>query len=149
MAQPYKKITAQNFKSYGKLICYPGKESKVNNRNLWRIVHVETAKVGWRVAYLVLRDQSVGRLEQHPFSDETFEPVKGKALLFVSLKKNFEDIKCFLLDRPIVIRKKVWHAVVALGKEAEIKITENKTVACCCWKLDKNVRLGPSFIINK
>jgi len=128
-------ITPQSFKAYGKVICYPGQENKGKKRNLWRIVHEEKAKVGWRVAYLVLRDKTVGRFECHPFSDETFEPVKGKALLFVARTKDIARVQCFLLNRPVVLRKGIWHGVVSLGQETEIKITENKKVICRYWPL--------------
>lgn len=131
----YPKITPQNFKPYGKVIYYPGKERKKTVRNLWRIVHCETARVGWRVAYLVLRDKTIGRLECHPYSDETFEPIRGRALFFVSLTKNFANIRCFVLDKPVMLRKGVWHGLVALGREAEIKITENASVTCRYWPL--------------
>ena len=131
----YQKITPQNFKAYGKIIHYPGKMKKGKVRNLWRIVHCEKAKVGWRVAYLVLRDRSVGRLESHPFSDETFEPLKGRALFFASKTKDLKDVQCFLLDRPVVVRKGVWHGLVVFDTEAEIKITENAKISCRYWPL--------------
>ena len=128
-------ITPQSFKAYGKVIYYPGKEKKGRVRNLWRIVHAENAKVGWRVAYFVLRDKTVTRLECHPFSDETFEPVKGKALLFVARTQNISSVQCFALDRPIILRKGIWHALMSVGQEAEIKITENHKVICRYWPL--------------
>jgi ureidoglycolate hydrolase len=130
-----KNITPQSFKIYGKLIHYPKKSTKGSVRNLWRIVHSERARVGWRIAYLVLRDKSIGRLECHPYSDETFEPVCGKALLFVSRTKNMPNVQCFLLDRPIVLNKGIWHGLISIGQEAEIKITENKDVVCRYWPL--------------
>lgn len=125
----------ENFRPYGKIIGYPGKAAKGSRRNLWRIVHTETAAVGWRIAWLVLRDKTIGRLECHPRSDETFEPVKGCALLFVARQTNLESIRCFYLDQPVVVRKGIWHGLIALDAEAEIKITENVVVACRYWPL--------------
>ncbi len=133
-------LAPQSFKPYGKLINYPGQENKGRKRNLWRIVHRENAKVGWRIAYLVLRDKTIGRLESHPFSDETLEPVKGKALLFVAQKKDLSSVRCFLLDRSIVLYKGVWHGLVSISPETEIKITENKKVACRHWPLGSRVK---------
>lgn len=141
----YRTITPQSFKSYGKIIHYPGQNSKGTRRNLWRIVHAEKARVGWRVAYLVLRDKTIGRLECHPFSDETFEPVKGRALFFVSRVRSLKRVKCFLLDRPVVLRKGIWHGLVTLDAEAEIKITENSHVTCRYWPLGSRVRTLACF----
>lgn len=120
----------QNFRRYGKIIGYPNKESKGRIRNLWKIIHVESAKVGWRIAYLVLRDKTIGRLERHPQSDESFEPVRGKSLIFVATKDDLSDIQCFKLDKPLMIYKNIWHGVVTLTPETEIKITENANVIC-------------------
>jgi len=131
---------SQNFRAYGKIIEYPNIAKKGRTRNLWRIVHTETAKVGWRIAYLVLRDKSIGRLGRHPVSDETFEPIKGKALIFVSTKKSFESIECFYLDKPIIVNKGVWHNLISLTAEAEIKITENAKVASEFWRLPRRIK---------
>ena len=131
---------SSNMSPFGKIIHYPNKQSKGRKRNLWRIVHNEPAKVGWRVAYLVLLYNSIGRMECHPTSDETFDPVKGKALIFVALNKSLDAIKCFYLDKPIILRKGVWHGLIALDDEAEIKIIENHKVTCRYWKLGFRVK---------
>jgi ureidoglycolate hydrolase len=128
-------ITARSFYHYGKLIHYPNKHVKGSKRNLWRIIHAETAKTGWRIAYLVLRDKSIARLEAHPYSAETFEPLSGRALFFVSQTQNLKDIVCFVLDRPVLLFKGIWHGLIALDKEAEIKITENDRITCRYWPL--------------
>lgn len=134
---PMKKIyslNSVNFRPYGKIIEYPNIQSKGTKRNLWRIVHTEPAKVGWRVAYLVLRDKTIGQMGMHPTSDETFEPICGKALIFVSVDQNFENIKCFKLDKPVILRKGIWHNVLTLTKETHIKICENARVSQKVWK---------------
>ncbi len=128
-----KLITSQNFKRYGRVIDYPNRATKGQTRNLWRIVDVEPGRVGWRVAYLVLRDKSIGRLERHPTSKETFEPVSGRCLFFVSTSRRFEEIECFELNRPIILNKGVWHGLIALTAECDIKITENAKISCQYW----------------
>jgi ureidoglycolate hydrolase len=128
MMSAIKTITSANFRRYGTIIDYPDKKAKGAKRNLWRIVHREEKKVGWRIAYLVLRDKTVGRLECHPDSDETFEPVRGRALFFVS--KDLGSLECFYLDKPFVLKKGIWHALLTLTPETEIKITENVKVSC-------------------
>lgn len=132
-----KSITPANFRRYGKIIHYPGINLKGKKRNLWRIVHRSEEKTGWRVAYLVLRDKTVGRLESHPDSDETFEPVRGRALFLVS--KDLKSMEWFYLDKPIVLKKGVWHALISLTPETEIKITENLKVTCRYFSLGRRV----------
>lgn len=133
MLQQPQPITDKTFRSYGKLIDYPDKNKKGPVRNLWRIVHRAPNTNGWRTAYLILRDRSIGRMESHPMSDESFEPVKGTALFFVALTKDIHRIECFRLDRPVILFKGVWHGLVAEGNETEIKITENLNITCRYW----------------
>ncbi|MGE0267374.1 MAG: hypothetical protein AB7S78_02810 [Candidatus Omnitrophota bacterium] len=126
-------ITTKTFRPYGRVIEYPDKNKKGPVRNLWRIVHRAPNRNGWRAAYLVLRDRSIGRLECHPASDETFEPVSGTALIFVSLTKDLNRMECFTLDRPVVVFKGIWHGLVTVSPETEIKITENLNITCRYW----------------
>jgi len=133
-------ITTKTFGPYGKVIGYPDKHKKGTARNLWCVVHCAPNRNGWRAAYLVLRDKTIGRLECHPASDETFEPVKGRALFFVSLAKDLSQVQCFLLDRPVVLFKGVWHGLVTLSTETEIKITENLNITCRYWPLGFRIK---------
>ena len=126
-------ITSQSFRRYGTVIDYPGKTGKGTKRNLWRIIHRAPNGNGWRVAYLVLRDKSIGRLECHPHSDETFEPINGRALLFVATDRRLRDVACFWLDTPVVVRKGIWHGLITHTRETEIKITENLKINCRYW----------------
>lgn len=128
--------TSKTFRHYGKIIEYPQQKKNARGmvRNLWKIIHTELGPVGWRVAYLVLRDKSIGRMECHPNSDETFEPVRGRFLMFISKTRELKDIQVFEIDKPVIVFKGIWHGVVAIGAEAEIKITENADVACQYWR---------------
>lgn len=129
------KITSRNFRRYGCLIEYPNKHKKGKVKNLWRIIATEPKGFGWRIAYLVVRDKRIRRLEQHPHSLESFEPVKGKSLLYVALQPKADAIECFSLDRPVILNKKVWHGIVTVSPETEIKLTENAEVECVYWPL--------------
>ena|SRR3989338_846388 len=130
-----KNITAQNFKDYGWIIEYPRKHLKSRKRNLFRIVLKENDAVGWRIAYLVVRDTTIKKLERHPESFESFEPVRGQSLLYVAKRMDKKSIECFYLNKPVILRKGVWHGVVALARESEIKLTENSKVRCAYWPL--------------
>ncbi|MBU1044640.1 MAG: ureidoglycolate lyase [Candidatus Omnitrophica bacterium] len=122
------KITKQSFKKYGSIIEWDGPENKAE-KNQFRIVIRDSKVTGWRIAYLIVRKKKVDFLEQHPRSYESFEPIKGKSIIYVANKKNSKNIEAFILDKPIVLRKGLWHNVVTVGKEAHIKITENNDVA--------------------
>lgn len=135
----FQRITSQNFKRFGWIIEYPGRKKTPKTENLFKII-VRQPKLGWRIAYLVVRDRVVNRLEQHPESLESFEPVNGKGLLFVSTRKDEKAVKCFLLDKPIILRRGIWHGVVTLSPELDVKITENSKVRCVYWKIKKVVR---------
>ena len=130
-----KTITPKNFRRYGRLIDYPNKHLKGKSKNLFRIVLTENKTSGWRIAYLIVRDKKIKCLEQHPHSFESFEPIKGRSLLYVSRQKDYRKIECFRLDKPIILNKGIWHGVVSLSDECEIKLTENAKVKCVYWPL--------------
>jgi len=120
------KLTHKEIRPYGIII--DSKCVKDSGRgNSFGILLKEKSK-GWRIGYLIVRDKKIKRLEQHPDSFETFEPVKGKAIIAFALNRTPDKIKVFHLDKPVVVKKGVWHEVAALSKRAEIKIFENLSV---------------------
>lgn len=129
-------ITNENFKLFGHIIEHPGKDSGPKDKNLFTIVLREPLGIGWRIAYLVLRDRTIDKLEKHPDSFESFEPVKGRTLLYVATEEKPDEIKCFVLDKPVILNKGVWHGVVTIDEESEIKISENADVECVFLGLD-------------
>lgn len=118
-----KRLTYRRIKPYGYII-----DSKFMNDDgrgdKFSILLKERSK-GWRIGYLILRKRVMEKLESHPDSLETFEPVKGRAVIFLAAGKRPEEIKTFLLDRPLVVKKGVWHDVAALSAKCELKIFEN------------------------
>lgn len=127
-------INQANFKPYGWVIEYPGRKRAPKEKNLWRII-VRQPKTGWRIAYLVVRDKVIQRLEQHPGTFESFEPIKGKGLLYIATRKDPNAIRCFFLDKPVILKKGIWHGIVTSGKECDVKIVENARVKCLYWPL--------------
>ena len=138
-----KKITAKNFKKYGWVIEYAGKRPENKNGNIFRIILKENGKTGWRIAYLVVRDKTIDKLEQHPGSFESFEPVQGRSLIYLS-DGSMSKIESFYLDKPVILDKGIWHGVVSLTPESEIKITENAEVESVYWTLEKCLRVKQS-----
>jgi ureidoglycolate hydrolase len=128
------KINKENFKKYGWIIQWEGPQKRTEI-NQFRIVIRDRKVMGWRIAYLIVRNKQIAFLENHPDSYESFEPIKGKSVIYVSNNKIPQAIQAFVLDQPVVLRKGLWHNVVTLGKEAHIKITENSKVKMVKYKL--------------
>jgi len=132
-----RKLTEQSIKPYGRIIgraCV--KDDGRGNR--FGILLKEPSK-GWRIGYLILRDRSIKRLERHTDSLETFEPVKGKAVIALAKRESPGSSELFLLDKPVVVNKGVWHEVLAVSRVCEIKIFENIEVKTEYYSLNKDL----------
>jgi ureidoglycolate hydrolase len=121
-------LTYSKIKPYGYIIDSKCAKNQPDG-NGWGIL-LNSRSTGWRIAYLILRKKKISRLESHPDSLETFEPVKGRAVIAIAAQKSPKNSKLFYLDRPIVLKKGVWHGLYAVSKEAHIKIFENNKVKC-------------------
>lgn len=119
-----KTLNPTAFKPYGQLIAFT--DAKEDG---WEIV-VTHKSAGWRVALLEFSRKAATRLEHHPNSKETFEPISGVALLIVAKHDSPEDYEVFLLDQPISINPGIWHEVISLSEMTQVKITENLDVTC-------------------
>ncbi|MDD5069650.1 MAG: hypothetical protein PHV17_02880 [Candidatus Omnitrophica bacterium] len=130
------KITTESFQPFGKVIEFPKSKKNQKRNNLFHIVLTEKKATGWRIAYLIIRDKQIKVLEHHPMSFESFEPLYGETLLYVCKRTDFSDIKCFLLDKPVILNKGLWHGVTAQSYESAVKISENAKVRCVYKELD-------------
>jgi len=54
-------------------------------------------------------------------------------LYCLSLRIANRDMKWFWLDKPVILRKGVWHGLICPEGQVEIKITENSRVARGCY----------------
>ena len=129
-----KKITEENFEKYGCIIEYLDPKVEEDG-NSWKIIVQERRSLGWRIAYLIVRNKTFQRLEKHPESMESFEPIKGEAILYVSDLDVPSKIEAFLLDKPIILKKGIWHAITAKTEDVHVKICENHEVECVFYKL--------------
>lgn len=133
------KLTHDSIKPYGYIIdarCV--KDDGKGNR--FGILLKEKSN-GWRIGYLVVRDRSIKRVEYHD-TLETFEPVSGSCMIALASHDAPEKLKLFLLDKPVVLKKGIWHDVAAISKKAEIKIVENIDVDGEYYYLKEPVRVG-------
>lgn len=133
-----KTINEKSFSEYGDILEKKLEGEKVGN-NIFRIIS-RSKSDGWRAAYLIVRDRLLLKLENHPDSKETFEPVKGSALLCVAPKGKPEKAETFILDKAVVLNEGVWHGILTLSEESEVKICENNEVGIEYFKLSSPIR---------
>lgn len=117
-----KTFTPENIKKYGCLIDFQGPDRKGFE------ICITEPEHGWRIAVYEYDRRFVSRLECHPYSLESFEPMSGTGVILLSEPATPEKIEAFLLDRPICLFKGVWHEVLSLSESAMVKITENSEV---------------------
>ncbi len=116
-------LDVADFSRYGRIIGY----DDGNDAN-FQVQLGEDGPTGWRIAVMKVEAKTISQLHCHPDTLETFEPLSGTAVLFVADRDDCDNIKAFLLDRPVCLHKGIWHGVIALSRRAYIKITENSTV---------------------
>ena len=120
---PIENITPEAFAPFGKVIQFsPDPEDE-----RFEVVLSEEREP-WRIAVFRVRIREAERLECHPASMESFEPVSGVGVLLCAEPDHPDAVRAFQLDQPICLYKGVWHEVITLSKEALYKITENKEV---------------------
>lgn len=132
-------ITRDNFKSYGWVLDF----SENAQEERFEVIVSEDVNP-WRIAMFRVKIRECNRLEAHPDSMESFEPVSGCGLLIVAMPETPKEYQVFLLDRPICLKKGIWHEVITISKEALFKITENKEVSSKFYMLEDVI--CPAFI---
>jgi len=132
------KITKRNIKPYGYIIDSACVKDDGRGNRFGVLLNERSS--GWRIGYLIVRDKTIRRLEYHD-TLETFEPVKGRMAISLATNDSPEKFKLFLLDKPIVLKKGIWHEVASISGRGEIKIVENIDVDGEYHYLDKPVRI--------
>jgi len=128
-------ITTENFKPFGYVLEFTPEMTEPFH------IIVREDKDPWRLALLRFDWHKVGRLENHPDSLESFEPLEGASVLFVAENGSPEKIRAFFLDKPVCLFRGVWHEVIALSADAKVKITENLEVTAEYYNLEKPLRI--------
>jgi ureidoglycolate hydrolase len=95
---------------------------------------------GWQIGYLVCSCRSLHQLERHPNTAEVFCPLGGEALL-VAAEDGFTGDPAqpvgFVLNRPVVFNRGVWHGVISLTDRSTMLIVESSDVIDEFRKLDR------------
>lgn len=118
-----KSIHRETFEKYGKVLEF----SPDNTEEPFEIVITEE-KEPWRLAVFRYRNKEIQKMECHPTSLESFEPLQGVTVLVVAEHDKPEEYEAFLLDKPVCLYKGIWHQVLTLTDEAQVKIAENLEV---------------------
>ena len=128
-------ITRENFAPFGTVI-----EFSPDFDGIYEILETEDEKP-WILAVFRYTNKTIQRIENHPTSMETFEPLSGVNVLLVAEHETPEKYKAFVLDKPVCLKKGVWHQVLSLTPSAEVKITENKDVYSEFYDLPEEIQV--------
>lgn len=127
-------ITEESFRPFGRLIRFPESDTESN----FRIIASEPGSP-WRLAVFRYWNHSIEKIECHPTSMESFEPLRGETLLLAAAHETPEDYHLFRLDQPVILEKGIWHQTLTLTPSAEVKITENLEVPTAFYTLPEAV----------
>lgn len=129
-----KSIHKKEFEKFGKVLEF----SAENLEEPFEIV-ISEQKEPWRLAVFRYRNRTVKQLECHPTSLESFEPLQGLTVLVVAEHDRPESYEAFILDKPVCLYKGIWHQVLSLTDEAQVKIAENLEVTSEFFELEEEV----------
>lgn len=115
-------ISKDAFSRFGKVLEFPA-----DNKEPFHIILTEENNP-WRIAVFRYTNKEITVVENHPTSMESFEPLTGITVLVVAENETPDNFRCFLLNKPICLYKGIWHQVLSLTPEAQVKITENLEV---------------------
>lgn len=134
--KPIRNIIVDSFSKYGTIL-----EFSNNFEGVFEII-IKQPDGGWRLAVL-RHSQKTGKvMECHPDSKESFEPLSGMLLLIVAEHQTPADFEVFLLDKPVCLHEGIWHQVISLAAESQVKITENYEVDSEFFEFEKDIRAG-------
>lgn len=95
----------------------------------------------WRLAVFRYTNKEIQRIECHPTSLESFEPLQGFTVLVVAEHDSPEEYEAFILDKPVCLKKGIWHQVLSLTDEAQVKIAENLDVESVFYDLEQPIQV--------
>lgn len=122
MAIRLQSVTAEAFAPFGSVLEFPPDCS-----DAFHIV-VKEPEQPWRLAVFRYTNREISVMENHPASMESFEPLSGVTVLLVAEHNSPDACSAFLLDKPVCLKKGIWHQVLSLTPEAQVKIAENMDV---------------------
>ena len=128
-------VQRETFLPYGEVLEFPA-----GIEETFCIITTEE-KEPWRLAVFRYTNKEIQRMECHPTSRESFEPLHGLTVLVVATHENPEEYEAFMLEKPVCLKKGIWHQVLALTEEAQVKIVENLEVQSEFYDLEKAIHV--------
>lgn len=128
-------VQRETFLPYGEVLEFPA-----GIEETFCIITTEEKEL-WRLAVFRYTNKEIQRMECHPTSRESFEPLHGLTVLVVATHENPEEYEAFILDKPVCLKKGIWHQVLALTEEAQVKIVENLEVQSEFYDLEKAIHV--------
>lgn len=128
-------VHKETFKKFGDVLEFPAECNEP-----FCIITTEE-KEPWRLAVFRYTNKEIQRMECHPTSLESFEPLHGFTVLVVAEHDKPEEYEAFILDKPVCLKKGIWHQVLSLTDEAQVKIAENLEVNSEFYDLEKPVQV--------
>ena len=137
-------LNAEAFAPFGVILenLEPKAEAIASNSNEFRVIDKSVNKDGWRLAIYIVRERVLTSIQQHPDTRESFEPVSGMSVIVVAPPNEQEKLAAFVLDKPVVLAEGTWHAMLALSKEAIVKIAENNVLSSVNVTLERPMSIG-------
>lgn len=129
-------VTKEAFAPFGSVIEFPKEEKEA-----FYIIETEEEHA-WRLAVFRYTNHSIKRLECHPHSKESFEPLHGLTVLLVAEHDTPQEYHAFILNKPVCLKKGIWHQVLSLTEEAQVKITENLEVSSEFYNLKEAIGIA-------
>lgn len=117
-----RRITREAFAPFGEVLAHREKTEG------YEVIVRDADAAGWLLAVMTIDWKRIRRIERHPTSLESFEPLWGVTLIAVAEPGTPDDLHVFLLDQPVCLHKGVWHQVMALSERSSFKIAENASV---------------------
>lgn len=130
-----KAIHKEDFEKFGKVL-----EFSESCTEPFEIVITEEQEP-WRLAVFRYTNKTIKRMECHPTSLESFEPLFGITVLVVAEHEKPEEYEAFILDKPVCLYKGIWHQVLSLTDEAQVKIAENLDVNSEFFNFEKEIEI--------
>ena len=128
-------VQRETFLPYGEVLEFPA-----GIEETFCIITTEE-KEPWRLAVFRYTNKEIQRMECHPTSRASFEPLPRLTVLVVATHENPEEYEAFILDKPVCLKKGIWHQVLALTEEAQVKIVENLEVQSEFYDLEKAIHV--------
>ena len=122
---PLETLSVEGFAPFGTIIEHSFENPSGRD---YQIV-VSAPGQGWVIGILELSKNVAPYLERHLYSQESHEPLSGTSILIVSEPETPDDLRVFLLDKPVCLKEGVWHQAMAISDKAVIKVVENIDVS--------------------